>query len=352
MFFYEGYICPVCKQKFNETDDIVACPDCGAPHHRACWQQVGHCQFAADHGTPQQWRRPVDVQEPAPASPSSAAATAGRERVCPQCGTRNVEFAEFCSHCGAALTPIDWDSASAPSAGPAVPPPPFPPAGGPGYGEYTPFRMPVVDPCGGVPREEDIDGVTAEELAVYVGPNAPYYVPRFHKMARTGSTIAWNWPAFLIPHIWLLYRKQYLAGGIALAFFVLQSFLTGWIQYTFIYPSLDMTSNAALMQSLRALLQSGSKTMYLAVIGLLTLVGLLVRILLGLTGTALYRRNTVGRIRKLSAPLDTAGSPLQREDYRRSLSETGGVSFVLVTVAAGITWLGEILCQSLFYLNL
>ena len=31
MFFYEGYICPVCGKKFQESDDIVACPECGAP---------------------------------------------------------------------------------------------------------------------------------------------------------------------------------------------------------------------------------------------------------------------------------------------------------------------------------
>ena len=31
MFFYEGQSCPVCGQPFQETDDIVACPQCGAP---------------------------------------------------------------------------------------------------------------------------------------------------------------------------------------------------------------------------------------------------------------------------------------------------------------------------------
>ena len=26
---YKGNTCPVCKQKFKESDDIVVCPDCG-----------------------------------------------------------------------------------------------------------------------------------------------------------------------------------------------------------------------------------------------------------------------------------------------------------------------------------
>ena len=39
MFFYEGCQCPVCGKSFQESDDIVVCPQCGAPHHRECWKQ-------------------------------------------------------------------------------------------------------------------------------------------------------------------------------------------------------------------------------------------------------------------------------------------------------------------------
>ena len=35
--------CPVCKNSFTQNDDIVVCPDCGTPHHRACWFSVSHC---------------------------------------------------------------------------------------------------------------------------------------------------------------------------------------------------------------------------------------------------------------------------------------------------------------------
>ncbi len=57
MFFYEGYSCPVCKKPFTESDDIVTCPDCGAPHHRGCWQQENRCFYAELHGTDRQWSR-------------------------------------------------------------------------------------------------------------------------------------------------------------------------------------------------------------------------------------------------------------------------------------------------------
>ena len=37
---YTGNHCPVCEQEFTDNDDIVVCPDCGTPYHRACWQKV------------------------------------------------------------------------------------------------------------------------------------------------------------------------------------------------------------------------------------------------------------------------------------------------------------------------
>ena len=97
MFFYAGCRCPVCGQLFTENDDIVACPQCGAPHHRSCWQQEGHCHFDDRHCAGFRWER---EDAPAPVgqekddeygdeeeSPSgSYRDTAERERRCPRCG--------------------------------------------------------------------------------------------------------------------------------------------------------------------------------------------------------------------------------------------------------------------------
>ena len=40
---YQGVCCPVCGKPFQEGDDIVVCPECGAPHHRECYKSLGHC---------------------------------------------------------------------------------------------------------------------------------------------------------------------------------------------------------------------------------------------------------------------------------------------------------------------
>ena len=39
----EGVSCVRCHAYLFPEDDIVYCPVCGAPHHRECYNQLGHC---------------------------------------------------------------------------------------------------------------------------------------------------------------------------------------------------------------------------------------------------------------------------------------------------------------------
>ncbi|MCL1866958.1 MAG: hypothetical protein FWF82_06075 [Oscillospiraceae bacterium] len=47
---FTDWNCPVCYDKFAETDDVVVCPECGTPHHRDCFSEVGTCANNAFHG--------------------------------------------------------------------------------------------------------------------------------------------------------------------------------------------------------------------------------------------------------------------------------------------------------------
>ena len=38
---FTQYTCPVCQKRFVLGDDVVVCPECGAPHHRECFEQNG-----------------------------------------------------------------------------------------------------------------------------------------------------------------------------------------------------------------------------------------------------------------------------------------------------------------------
>ena len=37
--------CAACGMKFFDDEDIVVCPECGAPYHRECWNRVGTIQI-------------------------------------------------------------------------------------------------------------------------------------------------------------------------------------------------------------------------------------------------------------------------------------------------------------------
>ncbi len=290
MFFYEGQSCPVCGKRFAETDDIVTCPVCGAPHHRACWQADGHCHFESAHGTPEQWSRTANTAtEDAPQSTRA-------ENLCPHCGAPNVQYAEFCGRCGGALNASEWQSTP-------------PHQNGTPYHEYTPFRT-GFDPLGGVAHNEPFDeDVTAEDLAVSVGANTMYYLPRFQKI-RDGRTVQWNWAAFLITPYWLLYRKQYVSG-VLVSLFYLVYFALNYLVFH-MSGALGITDADPFMVSYEA--------GYLPVLFLLSIAMLVIHLLFGLFANYLYLHTCKKRVRT-AKETDPA-------DFRTTLKSLGGVSLV------------------------
>lgn len=53
--------CGLCDKVFGDNDDVVFCPDCGAPAHRSCWQQEGECIYADRHGNGFSWHSPAEI---------------------------------------------------------------------------------------------------------------------------------------------------------------------------------------------------------------------------------------------------------------------------------------------------
>ncbi len=308
MFFYEGQSCPVCGKRFAENDDVVACPQCGCPHHRDCWKQEGHCHFAADHGTEHQW---------AQSDPEPIKKTASATVRCPNCGGENPEFAEFCGHCGRDLDHDDWSSHAeddvssaqqyTPPSGSYTPPfrPPF----------QQPFQVPLQDPYGGVPRTEQIDGITVDEIVELVGPNSAYYLPRFMQMSRSGSKISWNGAGFLLPYNWLLYRRNLLWGSVVFALWTLVEIVSQIAVAAL--PSATLTYDMLL----NAMFTDGTVRLLMVLLAILSVVDILLRLAVGLLGNYLYMRLILKKARKLRE------HPQPR--YNRNFSVSGGVSFAL-----------------------
>ena len=70
---FENKLCPICRARFNDKADIVVCPICGTPHHRACYEIRGHCGLENLHESGFTWNgRLPDEPEPVQAAPQDS----------------------------------------------------------------------------------------------------------------------------------------------------------------------------------------------------------------------------------------------------------------------------------------
>ncbi len=322
MFFYQGFSCPVCDQPFSENDDVVVCPACGAPHHRSCWKQEGHCHFEQTHGTSQQWTREQYTTH------AKAAERSVTQR-CPHCGHDNSVFAEFCAHCGKALQAEDWNSTFEDEK--THEQAPFSSFGG--YGEYRPFHTDTVN----VPDYTDIDGVSAKDFRLFVGQNSQYYVPRFYKMSQKGSSFGWNWAAFLMTPYWLWFRKQRFFGTIVLLFEVLRAVISSFVLYGYIGFSATMSGEELVMR-LEQLSGDSVFRQWQLIIYLLLFISALLRVFFGVFGNYLYFSLAKKRILKLRGQANSA-----------AIVAAGGVSSVLAIVAYVVLYLASFFSNIVFF---
>ena len=185
----EGEKCGICNAYLFEEDDVVYCPECGAPHHRDCYKSAGRCGLEALHGTENQYKRPEKSGQKIEIDPDiekSDSFKSEREVRCGMCGNTYLASENSCPECGA---------------------PNVSRMGG---------RFIAFDFLGGIPGDMDLgDGVTAEEAKRFVASNTHRYIPKFAAF-KAGKRTSWNWLAFLAPSAWFLSRKMYtLAAFIA-----------------------------------------------------------------------------------------------------------------------------------------
>lgn len=205
---YAGLKCSVCGKAFTADDDVVVCPQCGAPYHRACYAKEGRCVYEDRHGTPDAWK-----------APEKDAGSSAAEKRCPRCGASNPKGALFCVHCG---LPLSEEAEPRTAPFPEEPPAnqrgpqadgrnPTPDFGFPG--QPYPF---LFDPLGGVSPDTPVENVPAGDLAKYIQENTQYYIPLFVDATHFGRR-RFNFSAFLFQGIWMLFRKLYKVGAIIAA---------------------------------------------------------------------------------------------------------------------------------------
>lgn len=189
--------CPICQKAFQDNDDIVVCPECGAPHHRECYLNLGHCALSQNHGTGKSWEPPAAVKSEEKDTSSVN---------CSRCGTENPPDGIFCLKCGNRLRgqpqqPNNPSGRTYPGQSPF---------GGPipGFGSFS-------NPLGGAKPDDELDGVSVRDLSHFIGNNSAYFLSNFLRIMKTNRPISFNLPALFFGWKYLLYRKMYaLAIGV------------------------------------------------------------------------------------------------------------------------------------------
>lgn len=210
---YLDYKCPVCDKNFHANDDVVVCPECGAPHHRECFEKENRCHFADKH------KEGFDYQEYIGINDTN---TRDGEIICPACKEKNPKGTFFCRKCGNPLT-ADSFSAEQNSTDNQSSQNGQPPFNG------MPF---VIDPMGGVDPKEILDeNVTAGDASRLVKSNTPYFMRIFYNIKKFSKS-RFNFSAFLFGGGYFLYRKMYGIGTLLTALMLVLAVVPIFVAYS------------------------------------------------------------------------------------------------------------------------
>lgn len=153
-----GKICPYCKSKLEETDDIVACSACEMPHHKDCWVENQGCTTFGCMGTISRISRDDIFVDITLEDEDSGTEQVSVPVVCTRCGNTLSDGVRFCNRCG---TP----RAAAPAAAPA------PTVYCTGCGNSMSAQARFCNRCG------KTRGTAAAQPAPVYTPPAPVYTP-------------------------------------------------------------------------------------------------------------------------------------------------------------------------------
>ena len=279
--------CAKCGESFDGQSDVVVCPECGAPHHRECWKELGHCACEDKHGDGYEWQPEKmyigDVTLLKNGTPAPSEENLSERVMCPRCGRMTKKSEKYCEFCGYYM----YDEED-----------PFAENEKPGnLEELFPY-----DPA------EPLDGVPAGDIKRFVGNMWIYYIPRFVRMSRSRMPVTFNFTACLMHGFWFVSRKMYLPG------ILLIMTMTG--------TSLVQAYFASIIKSL-----SANELSLVSMLSLMiSCLEIILMILCGLFGNRLYMRYCAKKVKSINA--EATAKNVGAEEFNRQLEEKGGVALL------------------------
>lgn len=323
---FTEYKCPVCNEQFQKDEDIVVCPECGTPQHRACYESLGHCFYQDKH------KEGFSFEE----NNSNASADDDKDNttvICPRCKAVNPKELFYCQNCG---LPLDKNSSNnnynnntntqqqSGSFNQTNGVPPF----GVGYN---------FDPMAGIDSNEPIaENVTAGEISKYVGKNTPYFLMIFQRIKKYNLS-RYNFAAFLFSGIYFLYRKMY-GLGILLSSLMLSMYVaTYYIYLTPAYQSIrqtilqNSTQSFSSMFALDISMLSIEQLLLYNLPNIFSILILIIRIVCGAVANRSYYKHCVKQIKTIKSTDNT-------KPINEVLEQKGGVN-IAIAICIGVVFL-------------
>ncbi len=319
-----GSNCYACNKELTENDDIVVCPECGTPYHRACWQAEGKCINEELHRTGQVWQSMPTLDEVLP-------------NRCPNCGTENPRGAERCSNCGAHIPKPEEAGTESYNRKEECETPE-------NDGQISAFSRSRVnyDPYAGFDKDEDLDGVSLGDMSYFIVSNQRYYLPKFTRFRGGAHRITVNVPGLFFPQLWLAYRKMWLPSLIVILISALISVPSMTVMLAEMIPEMvdsttsELSSFGTMLVSMSDMVTQWSDTWTL-ISDLGGYISLCLELIVALLGNWFYyhhARHSICKIKK----------PDRSEDVnRRLISAKGGTSFWYVLGAIIAEYIAMIL---------
>lgn len=297
----EGCSCARCKAYLFSEDDIVYCPVCGAPHHRDCYDALGHCALEELHGTDMEYSREKEIealekaQEKAQekAEEKNETENGTDENVCGMCGEHYSKDLGRCPRCSA-----------------------------PNFSRIS--SVYGFDFLGGVPADYKLDeNVTAEDARKFVAANTQRYIPKFATL--TGKKkISWNWMAFFFPSQWMLSRKMFKSGILIGILYLTVTLLT--LPFAVEISSMTMAETGSYMEAamrIAEVIPQMSKTVVILYFAAF-FAEIILRVLCAMFGDYMYKDYTLNSIKKIKT---------ESEDIPFEYRKRGGVNLLWFLIA-------------------
>lgn len=328
MSFYENNECPVCKKKFEQGDDIVVCPECGTPHHRECYNFIGHCVNRGLHQSGYDYYN--EHNNNTYHQTNDNAQVNDNQYYNAPAQKQNTDSEEQ----NKSQNPFLFDPVLINSA----------------YDNDT----------------QTIDGEEMADIAATVRTNIPRFIGKFKKMESTNKKASWNWGAFFFGPYYLLFRKMYKQGILFLCINLVISFcgsyaltalapkftglMTGVIQNVYSDQTLTRTE---LMKSLLNCFSSAgdgktAEIIFLAVF----IISLILRLIITLLADYIYKGTVSSIIKSVKTQLDEGASFMQspvlmstdvnlnQEQMKKMyLSRKGGINLFAPLLAYSIIYI-------------